>query len=509
MILKKIAAKRRAGVKQKLYASALKKMQTERWRFLSLREVCDLLGVAADSVKVQPNTDLDAPFTGICAWDYYLLPGSLYAALPLYANLDAKTAMARGAAALLTDHQEGDYPCIVVPDVMQAYCQLCGEIKSRKEVKTIAVTGSVGKTTTKDMTKAVCEQRFRTFCDVENNNMATLVGYLVQHIPSDCECYVQETHEGDPGAAASVSHILKPEIAVVTNIGESHLGNFGSHEGLVKGVTDITAGMPQNGVVVIDADDEPSATAAWDRRVIRVSVKDASADYFADNIQTTDSGIRFDIVYDGKRVSVALQMSGMHNVTDAMLAFAAGIHAGVSPEQAVQGIESYAPAGMRQNIVKAGKRTIYIDCFNASVKSMQSAINTLCQLKLSDQSKRVAVLGDMAELGEDSETMHRKVGEIAAASQLDVLICYGKNSAAMADEARKADTKLQVYHADTMQALNSLVKQHVGSRDAVLFKASHSTNLAAAIKANYPVTYFRSIYMDRLRRHFARTSNLQ
>ncbi len=508
MIINKIAAKRRVQVRKKLLKAALQNMKTERWRYLSLREVCDLLDVALETVKVKPGTDPDAPFTNICAWDYYLLPGCLYAALPLYANLTPQKAMARGAAALLTDQQIEDFPCVVVPDVMQAYCRLCGAIKNRMDTRTIAVTGSVGKTTTKDMVQAVCSRKYKTFCDVENNNMTTLVGYLVQRIPADCGCYIQETHEGDPGAAESVSHILRPGIAVVTNIGESHLGNFGSYAGLIKGVTDITAGMPADGVVILDADDELSATAAWDRRTIRVSLKDPSADYYADNIQTTQVGLKFDIVHGGICTPVELKMSGLHNVTDAMLAFAAGIQAGVSPEQAVQGIGSYTPRGMRQNIVHDRSRTIYIDCFNASVKSMQSALQTLCQLPLKEKARRVAVLGDMAELGEDSETMHRKVGAMAAEAGVDVLICYGENSAAMAREARNSQT-LRVFHTTSMRELTELIRRQVGASDAVLFKASHSTNLAAAIKACYPVTYFRAIYVDRIRRHFARTSSLK
>ena len=508
MVLKKFAAKRRAHVKKELYQQAQERIRQGSGSFLSIRQCCEVLGVNPAAVKLAPGQNLDEPFTCICAWDYYLIPGSLYAALPLYANLSPEQAMARGAKALLTDKQEGNYPCVVVPDVLEAYCKLCGYLESLTHRRTVAVTGSVGKTTTKDMVKSVFSQAYQTFCDVENNNMATLVGYLVQHIPQQAECYVQEVHEGDSGSARSISSIIHPDIAVITNIGESHLGNFGSYEGLVKGVTDITAGMPENGIVILDGEDEPSVSAAWDRRVIRVSTANPGADYYADHITTAENGLRFDVVFEKGRQPVQLKLYGLHNVTDALLAFAAGAEAGIAPEKIARGLAEYTPRGMRQNVVKAGGRLLYLDCFNAAVKSMQTALDTLCGLPVGRGGKRVAVLGDMAELGGEAEAMHREVGRIAARSGIDTLICYGPLSVGMAEEARKAGG-VSVFHAADLAELNRLIKQQVGRSDAVLFKASHATNLIAAVRANYPLVYFRAVYLDRLRRHFARTASLK
>lgn len=507
-LVKVIASKRRERIKADLYKNIQKSMRMDRSKFLSIRDVCDILGVELSSVKLQRGISPDEMLTGICAWDFYLLPGSLYAALPLYANLAPDKAMAKGARVLLTDKQVDSYPCIVVPDVMAAYCMLCAVIQSRSNIKTIAVTGSVGKTTTKDMVKAVFSRKYNVFCDVENNNMATLVGYLVQRIPRECDCYVQEVHEGDPGSAESISRIIQPDVAVITNIGESHLGNFGSHEELIKGVTDITSGMSENGFVVIDGDDIPSATASWERRVIRVSVRDNSADYYAENIRTTDNGLFFDIVYSKGRIKAQLHMFGIHNVTDALLAFAAGVESSVPPEEAVRGLQNYEAKGMRQNVVKSGNRTLYIDCFNAAVKSMKTALDTLGELPIKQGGKRVAVLGDMAELGDDSESMHREVGRVAAKSGIDVLICYGPLSVTMAEEARKVNG-LKVFHTEQLSELNKLVRDNVGLYDTVLFKASHATNLIATVKANFPLTYFKTVTLDQIRRQVARASILK
>lgn len=506
--VRKIAETYRNKIRNKLYNNIQRTMLTEKGKFLSVRDVCRILDVDLSTVRLQANTNPDELLTGICAWDFYLLPGSLYVALPLYANFSPKQAVSRGARVLLTDKQEDDFPCIVVPNVMDAYCKLCEEIQSRCHPKTIAVTGSVGKTTTKDMVKSVVSQKYNVFCDVENNNMATLVGYLVQRLPKECDCYVQEVHEGDPGSAESISRIIQPDVAVITNIGESHLGNFGSYGGLVKGVTDITAAMPDTGIVIIDGDDAPSATAPWNRRVIKVSAKDVTADYHAENIQTTDNGLTFDIVFPDGRIHAVLHMFGLHNVTDALLAFAAGVESGVTPEQAVKGLGNYEPKGMRQNVVKAGNRTLYIDCFNAAVKSMKTALDTLGELSVKQGGARVAVLGDMAELGDNSDTMHREVGKMAAQSNLDVLICYGQLSAGIAEEARKSE-KLKVFHTEKISELNKLVKENVGPNDAVLFKASHVTNLIATVKANYPFVYFKTVTMDQLRRQIAKASILK
>lgn len=508
VFVEKIAARRREKIKRNLFNSIRKSMHTEKEKFLSIRDVCEILDIELSTVNLPPSTNPNELLTGICAWDFYLLPGSLYAALPLYANLSPQKAMEKGAKVLLTDKQVGEYPCIVVPDVMGAFCKLCGTIKNRSHLKTIAVTGSVGKTTTKDMVKLIFSQSCNVFCDIENNNMATLVGYLVQRLPRECECYVQEVHEGDPGSAENISRIIQPNVAVITNIGESHIGKFGSRDSLVKGVTDITAAMPEDGIVIIDGDDIPSATASWDRKVIKVSLKDSTADYYAENIRTTENGLMFDIVFSLGCVVVELHMHGTHNITDALLAFAAGVESGIPPKKAVQGLKKYLPKGMRQNVVKAGNRIFYIDCFNAAVKSMKSAIDTLGEFSIKQGGKRIAVLGDMAELGEDSDAMHREVGKMVAQSNLNVLICYGSLSAGIAEEAKKAG-KMEVFHTEKISELNSLVKANVGSNDAVLFKASHSTNLIATVKANYPLVYFKAVTIDQLRRQIERTSVLK
>lgn len=507
-LLKIIAAKRRDKIRANLYNSIKRKMQTDSDKFLSIRDVCFILNIDLSSVQLSENIDPDEKLTGICAWDFYLLPGSLYAALPLYANLQADKAIEKGARVLLTDKQEGDYPCIVVSDVMTAYCKLCEVIRRRANPRTIAITGSVGKTTTKDMVRSICTQKFNVFCDSENNNMITLVGYLVQRIPRDCDCYVQEVHEGDAGSAENISKMIHPDIAIITNIGESHIGNFDSYEGFIKGVADITTGMPQNGLVVIDADDRSSVNVPWDRRVVKVSVKDPSVDYYAKNIRTTNRGLRFDIVFSKKKTSIELHMYGVHNVTDALLAFAAGVEAGVPPEKAAQGLKKYKPRGMRQNIIKVRNRILYIDCFNAAVKSMKTALDTLEDLPVKRGGKRIAVLGDIAELGDASEMMHREVGKMVAKANIDVLICYGLFAANIAEEAKCSD-KLKVFYTDNLWELNELVKKNVGVHDAVLFKASHATNLIAAVKANYPSAYFRAVILDRLYRQMIRVATLK
>lgn len=508
MIIKKIAVKRREKVKNKLYQKAIKDIRINRNHFLSIKECCQLLDVDPSTVKLSEKSSIEDVFTCICAWDYYLIPGCLYAALPLYANLTPEKAIACGAKALLTDKQEGEFPCIIVDDVMSAYCKLCSYIREQFQFRTVAITGSVGKTTTKDMVNAVFNRSFKTFCDVENNNMATLVGYLVQHIPNDTEVYIQEVHEGDPSSAESISRIIQPDIAIITNIGESHLGNFSSCEELVKGVTGITTAMPDRGIVVIDGDDSPSVSVHWNKKVIKVSIKDQTADYYAKNIQMAEHGLTFDIVFSGQKISAELHMYGVHNVTDALLAFATGIEFGITPQEVVHGLKEYQPKGMRQNMVRSGSRILYIDCFNAAVKSMKTALHTLEELTVKQGGRRIAVLGDMAELGNDAVAMHREVGRIAASSNIDILICYGSLSADMAEEARKLN-KLKVFHTDKMSELNKLVKNNIGRNDVVLFKASHSTNLISTIKTNYPLTYFKVIYIERLRRHFARNSSLK
>ena len=236
-----------------------------------------------------------------------------------------------------------------------------------------------------------------------------------------------------------------------------------------------------------------------------VSANDNAADFYASNICVNTEGISFDVIekstgniYPVKLVNAFAE----HNVTTALLAFAAGVVSGVDYDKIVAGLYDYRATGIRQNVYNSGKTVIYADCYNAVAKSVRSAINASCKIPV--RGKRIAVLGDIAEAGDYTESTHLEIADIVNKSSFDVVMTFGKElKKALASTKMRDD--LLVLTFDNQKMLNKALKKQVKNGDLVLFKASHSGNLKKSISKTFPIAYtYQAVkyYSARLMWHF-------
>lgn len=465
-------------------------------RFLTAEEACAIAGVPSSQIPqcFAPQRRL----TLITAWPVGVIAGSMFVHLAEDAETLCDVAMSNGAVLILSQRQIKNYPCLIVPDAANAYVRICSTLKGRTPVRTVAVTGSIGKTTTKEMLNAVYKQHFRTvFTNPDNSNMYYMIGHYTQLLPQGCERYIQECHEGDPGSAATISRMIEPDIAIVTNIGDSHAERFGTTGDLVREVSGIVAGMPCDGTVVYSLDCPNLRRADFRRTTVTIGIRNPDADYVAEDIAVDETGTRFRVTAAEGLFNVQLSISGEHNVYNALLVWAAARADGIPPDQIAAGLRAYRPHGVRQNIAQASRnRRIHIDCYNAAPQSMASAIaNLSSQSTPGPAGRRVAILGNMEELGERSREQHRDVGRLVADSPIDVLITQGDKAADIGAAAELAGGT-KVIHASDRKALVAAIRAEARPGDAVLLKASHSMHFDQVLRQTFPGVYLRHIVPD-------------
>lgn len=416
-----------------------------------------------------------------------------------------RKAIADGALACVTDHNIDGVPCIIVSNTAKTYADLCSIYRDMAKIKSTVVVGSIGKTTAKKMLAAVYSQAFKTWCDTGNDNILDSVGSICQHIPDSAEQFIAELSEDTPGLIEQMSKIIKPDIAVITTIDKSHILSYGNEENIFNEFRSVTKHMRGDGVCITSLDENNAENLIKDKKVIFVSTNDKSADFSASDITFTSEGTEFNVYEKATDKSYKVKLINTfakHNVTSALLAFAAGVVSGMEHDKIIAGLASYRATGIRQNIYKSGKTVVYADCYNAVAKSIRSAINASCEIPIS--GKRIAVIGDVAEAGDYTESTHKEIFNIVNNSTFDILLTCGV-------ELRKAISNseirnnLQVLTFENQKAMNKALKKQVKNGDLVLFKSSHSGNLQKTIASTFPLAYFyQSIkyYIPRIKWHF-------
>lgn len=284
------------------------------------------------------------------------------------------------------------------------------------------------------------------------------------------------------GEIERLTRCVRPSAGIITMIGVSHLENLGTRENILKAKMEICAGLPDGAPLVLNADNDllPEAQVPARLRAVWFGVE-RDADVRARDVQTGPQGTTFTIEdKEYGNFSVSIPTAGLHTVYDALAAYAAATRLGLDPATCAAALSRYQTTGMRQNIVEKGGVTVIEDCYNASPDSMKAAISVL---KALPNPRKVALLGDMLELGDASEAGHRHTGEWAAEASVDVLIAYGPRSAAMA-EAAKAKGVTTV-HCQNAQEVLQCLRQFVHPGDALLAKASHAMKLEDLLQEYY------------------------
>ncbi len=490
----KLSPKRiaKAAIRCLCNATYKKKLKKNPDAFYTLRELCEKVGLDIERFDINVQGKLGETVSQICRHGDRFTKNCI--CVQLYDDTDQtmKKAMTEGALVCVTDHQIDELPCIVVDKPATVYADMCCVIYD-DSLYTIAISGSIGKTTAKKMVDAVFKKNRNTLCDAGNANLLESIGHVCQHIPPKSEVFVAECSEDTPGMLTEMSKILKPNIVIITPVDKSHILHYGSEENILKEIGSISDYLTDDGVCITSMDDENTAGMFSNKNVVFVSTKNRDADYFADKIVVDYDGLSFEIIEKVTGTAYAIHLKnafGKHNVYPAMYAFAAGVVAGLPYESIVKGLESYRTQGIRQNAYKTRGITIYADCYNAVAKSVRSAINAAQNIPIT--GKYIAVLGDIAETGDYSESTHLEIADIVNQSKFKVFLAFGPQ---ICDAVAKTTFRddLIVIPCENRKKLNANIRKFAKRGDLVLFKSSHSGRLNRSLLATFTTGYVYQI----------------
>lgn len=405
-----------------------------------------------------------------------VVPGCLFAAIP-GARVDGhdyiSSAREMGAMCVLCSHfVPVEIPQIRVSDTQAALRSIAAFYRSMFAFPFIGVTGSVGKTTAKEMIAAVLSARFKTLKTEKNFNNELGVPLTLFRLKEEHEAAVVEMGISNFGEMTRLADMVHPNIAVFTLIGDAHLEFLGDRSGVLKAKAEILSGMPEDGVVIVNGDDLHLKNFDFGRRTVRFGLGE-DCDIRAINIVPDGtSGMRCTIQAGERELSVQIPAFGQHMVYAALMGAAVGMELGLSDAELAAGIAAYETVGSRGRIVRSSGLTILDDCYNANPTSCRSSLESLAALP----GRKVAILGDMLELGEGGPVLHRDLGEYAASLGIRVIAC-GLLSRNTADGAGEDAS----WYPDT-DSLLAEVLSLVKPGDCVLVKASHAMNFDAVVK---------------------------
>ncbi len=372
---------------------------------------------------------------------------------------------------------------ITVEDTYAALRDIARYYRSRFELPAVAITGSVGKTSTKDMVSEVLKQHYKVLKTEGNFNNEIGLPLTAFRMSADDEIAVFEMGMSAFGEISRLSKIASPETAIITNIGFSHIEHLGSQENILKAKLEILEGMVPDGTVILNGDDEFLNTAVDNIpfETLSYGIENKNADMVAYNIQKSAEGTVFDVKVESEEWHISVNVPGLHHVYNALSAILAGLLYNMTMEEIVRGIAEFKPSGMRQNIIELDDKVIIKDCYNASPTSMKSGLEVLSVTKQKNEkepARRVAVLGDMLELGDYAEEAHRTVGRLCCEYELGCLVAIGPNAGFVVEGAIECgfnSSELYVFYD------NNTAKEHINEilkpNDVVLFKGSRGMRL--------------------------------
>ena len=419
-------------------------------------------------------------------------PGCIFVAFPgeRFDGHDfAARALEQGAEYVVVNHPVPGVPeekAIICPDSYHAMMVMGANYRSQFHPKVVGVTGSVGKTTTKQMCYAAIEGFGNTIKTEGNQNNELGLPRTMFRIGRDTEYAVVEMGMSHRGEIERLSRCARPDVGIITCIGVSHIGNLGSQENICKAKLEICAGLPEGAPLVLNGDDPFLRKAKLPEHIRPVwfSLGDESADVCALSIQQEADGMSF-VLEDHEEGTflVKIPAMGRHNVANALAAYCAATRLGLDARKVVRGIGNFEQTGMRQKVVHSKGIDVIEDCYNANPDSMKAA---LAMFKEYPCKRRFALLGDMLELGGMSAPAHEELGRQAAEAGLTALVTYGPEAARTAKAAKDAGLADVVHAEDYQQAADALLAR-MEPGDALLVKASRGMALEKALALFYPV----------------------
>lgn len=367
---------------------------------------------------------------------------------------------------------------VIYVDDVRAALQRLSEFYRKTELSNVAmvgITGSVGKTTTKDMVALAVSSSLKTHKTQGNSNSQIGLPQTLLATPLDSECAIVELGMSMPGEMERIAKCASPDISVITNIGYSHIENLGSREAIRDEKLKIAAYSSHNSIYILNGDEPLLRIPTLNKeRVCYVSVEDSSCDCYAEGIVESNGTLEFTANVYGNKYPLTLSLVGRHYVINSLFALAVAYHLGIDVMSAAKKLSEYKSDGKRLYIYDCDGHTVISDCYNASPESMSAALSVLKVAK----GRRIAVLGDMLELGEESPALHANVGREVDITA-DVLVTYG----ALAEHIASASNVKEKYSfkKEDHLALKTFLQEYIKEGDTVLYKASNGMNLGRVI----------------------------
>lgn len=378
-------------------------------------------------------------------------------------------------------------PCILVKDSFQALRDVARYYRSQLNIKVIGITGSVGKTSTKEFIAGVLSKAFPLWKTQGNFNNEVGLPLTILQLKEEHQMAVLEMGISEFGEMHRLSEIAKPDICVITNIGECHLEALGDRDGVLKAKSEILDFWNQEGFICVNGDDDKLITLKekYKDKVVTFGRNPAN-DYYP--LEENSRGLLGSRISIGGRIHIPqadIPLPGEHMVLNALAATAVAHRLGMSEKEIKEGLEKVQSVAGRSHVMEFNGYTLIDDCYNANPVSMKAALDLLQEA----EGRRVAVLGDMFELGQEEEAMHRQVGAYAASQQTDLLFCVGRLSKAMYQEAVAEGGKqdggksaAEVIYVEEKEQLYPILKEKLHPGDTILLKASHSMGFAQIVE---------------------------
>ena len=394
------------------------------------------------------------------------------------------TAFAQGAAATLSERPVAEGTYILVDDVLTAFQRLAQYYLEKMQVDVLAVTGSNGKTTTKDMLAQLLATSYKTYKTQGNYNNEIGLPYTVLHMPEDTEKLVLEMGQDHLGDIHLLSELAKPKTGIVTLVGEAHLEFFGSRAEIAQGKMQIADGLRKDGLLIVPADKIVNEFLPEDCKLVRFG---PDADIFLTRLEERKDSLIFDCNFLEQRID--LPVTGKYNATNAMIAAYAALQEGVSEAAIAQAFSELELTRNRTEWKKAGNGAdILSDVYNANPTAMRLILETFSTIPANPGGRKLAVLADMKELGADSKSMHGSMITSLNPEIVTDLFLYGQDMEALYDYAKEIypPGKVQYFikndEKDQFEQLKQAVREKLTPADQILLKGSNSMNLAKRLE---------------------------
>jgi len=372
---------------------------------------------------------------------------------------------------------------IIVDNVVKALQKLAEYKRSLYNIPVIGITGSVGKTSTKDIIASVMSTKYNVLKTQGNLNNEIGLPLTILKL-KEHDAMVLEMGMSSIGEISLLTQISKPTTAVITIIGSSHIGELGSRENILKAKLEILEGLDEKGSLIINNDND--LLNLWNEnnndnhKHITYGIENKS-DFIAKNIKVKENGSSFVIELKGKEYIVEVPVAGKHFIYNSLAAIAVGLENNIEIEKIIEGIANFSLTKSRMEIFKNGKNaTIINDCYNASYESVKAALEYVSSLKA---NKKIAVLGDVLELGEFSRKMHGQMGEEVVKNNIDILITVGKESKIIANTVKEDNKEIDVYSFNNNIDASNLLNELIQENDVILVKASHGMHFEEIVNS--------------------------